>query len=336
MQPVQPIHATRTPKVVWSVDPFHDKLKTQRKTLSAISEVYGPGARIVPAAVLRAGAYNPHNQQFLERWSQLFDAARDSLERLTQGLELLGLERPRILSHESASVTDAVRAIVHFAISESAEAIAVCSHGRSGLSRLVLGSFAETLVLHSPLPVLVVGPKEEAAPVMEVFLFPTDFSEPSKSVFSRLLDIAVAAKARVRIFHKIEYLYPALGYPFVVPPVTADSIESMRDEVRERASSWLNLAQMRGVQAEVVVESGAESTLECLLRAAEMPGTVIAMAAQSGAVASAIAGSLTRQTLRSAPCPVLVLRADQEATTKRFVDEAILMAYAYTSNPLIL
>lgn len=329
-------HANRTPKIVWAVDPFHDHLKTQRKTLGAIQEVFGPKAQIVPASVLRAGTYNPHNQQFLEKWTQLFDAARQSLERLVEGLTVAGLERPRVLSQESASVSDAVRAIVHFAIGEGAEAIAVCSHGRSGLSRLVLGSFAETLVLQSPLPVLVVGPNETAAPKMETFLFPTDFSEPSEAVYRRLLDVAVLAKARVRLFHKIEYLYPALGYPFVVPPVTADSLESLCHEVKERAAPWLALAESLGVPADAVVESGAESTLECLLRAADAPGTVIAMAAVSGPVTSAVVGSLTRQTLRSATCPVLVLRAEQDANVKRFVEEALLMAYAYTAKPLIV
>lgn len=327
---------TRPPKVVWAVDPFHDHLKTQRKTLQAIGEVYGPSVQIVPASVLRAGSYNPHNRQFLEKWAQLFDAARESLDRLVDGIDLAGLERPRILSHESASVTDAVRTLVHFAIAEGAEAIAVCSHGRTGLSRLILGSFTETIVLQSPLPILVVGPKEIAEPKMEMFLFPTDFSDPSKAVFQRLLDVAVLAEAHVRLFHKIEYLYPALGYPFVVPPVNADSLESLREEVRERATPWLKLAESRGVRADAVVESGAESTLDSVLRAAEPPGTVIAMAALSGPVGAAIAGSLTRQTLRAAPCPVLVLRAEQDANVKRFVEEALLMAYAYTTKPLIV
>jgi nucleotide-binding universal stress UspA family protein len=318
------------------VDPFHDHLKTQRKTLRAITEVYGAHVSVVPASVLRAGSYNPHNQQFLEQWPQLVDAARQSLERLVDGIEIRGLERPRLLSQESASVSDAVRAIVHFAIAEGAEAIAVCSHGRSGLSRWILGSFAETLVLQSPLPVLVVGPKEASDRKMETFLFPTDFSAPSQAVFRRLLDVAVDAGARVRLFHKIEYLYPALGYPFVVPPVSADSIEALTNEVRDRAASWLKLAEAAGVRAEAVVESGSESTLDCLLRAAAAPGTVIAMAAQSGPVSSALVGSLTRQTLRAAPCPVLVLRAEQEANVKRFVEEALLMAYAYTAKPLIV
>lgn len=325
-----------TPKVVWAVDPFHDHLKTQRKTLGAIHEVFGSGTSIVPASVLRAGTYNPHHPQFLEKWSQLQTAARESLGRLVEGLDVSGLERPRLLPHESASISDAVRTIVHFAIAEGASAIAVCSHGRQGLSRLVLGSFAETLVMASPLPVLVVGPKEESAPKMETFLFPTDFSEASKAVFRRLLDIAVRAKARVQVFHKIEYLYPALGYPFVVPPVTADSMASMEQEVKARAAPWLALAETMGVPAEARIESGADSTLEHLLRNAAAPGTVVAMAAVAGPVASAMVGSLTRQTLRSAPCPVLVLRAEQEANVKRFVEEALLMAYAYTAKPIVV
>jgi nucleotide-binding universal stress UspA family protein len=43
--------------------------------------------------------------------------------------------------------------------SHTAESLAaICSHGRSGLKRWVLGSVAETVVRHSNNPVLVLRP----------------------------------------------------------------------------------------------------------------------------------------------------------------------------------
>lgn len=48
------------------------------------------------------------------------------------------------------------RAIVEFAEENDADAIVMGSHGREGVSRILLGSVAETVVRRSPVPVTVV------------------------------------------------------------------------------------------------------------------------------------------------------------------------------------
>lgn len=50
----------------------------------------------------------------------------------------------------------AMRGIVDMARQEHADLVIVGSHGRTGISRLMLGSVAAQVVAHSPVPVLVV------------------------------------------------------------------------------------------------------------------------------------------------------------------------------------
>ncbi|HWI81293.1 universal stress protein [Ramlibacter sp.] len=50
----------------------------------------------------------------------------------------------------------AMRGIVDMAQEEKADLVVVGSHGRTGISRLMLGSVAAQVVAHSPVPVLVV------------------------------------------------------------------------------------------------------------------------------------------------------------------------------------
>ncbi len=62
---------------------------------------------------------------------------------------------------QQAVVADAVdvpRAIVEFAHGEKADFIAMATHGRSGLRRLLLGSVAEQVIRHSHVPVVVYPP----------------------------------------------------------------------------------------------------------------------------------------------------------------------------------
>jgi hypothetical protein len=62
---------------------------------------------------------------------------------------------------------------------------------------------------------------------------------------------------------------------------------------------------------------------------------MIAMTSQSGPWSAAILGSLTRQVLRSATCPVLLVHADEPSLAKRFADEVRRAGYAYTAHPLL-
>jgi len=62
---------------------------------------------------------------------------------------------------------DPGRAICNYAHDHGAELIVVPSHGRSGFTRLLLGSVAERIVRHAPCPVLVLrtpAPVEAANP----------------------------------------------------------------------------------------------------------------------------------------------------------------------------
>lgn len=54
-----------------------------------------------------------------------------------------------------AEDANAAESIVSTAVEEQADLIVVGSHGRSGISRLMLGSVAAKVVAQSPLPVLV-------------------------------------------------------------------------------------------------------------------------------------------------------------------------------------
>jgi nucleotide-binding universal stress UspA family protein len=86
-------------------------------------------------------------------------AARASVDELVEGaLADVGAEPPEVLrtvlpGSPSLTLVDA---------SEGADLLVVGSHGRSGLSRLVLGSVAMACVNHAPCPVVVVrAPRED-------------------------------------------------------------------------------------------------------------------------------------------------------------------------------
>ncbi len=89
----------------------------------------------------------------LERLSADIEAeAQQYLEEKRNALAKAGLEKISYASKEGLSADE----IIKYGRKKPDQLIAMCSHGRSGVKRWVLGSVAETVVRHSGDPVLIV------------------------------------------------------------------------------------------------------------------------------------------------------------------------------------
>jgi nucleotide-binding universal stress UspA family protein len=76
------------------------------------------------------------------------------LEEKADVLRKAGLEKVSCASKEGLSADE----IINFARRTSDNLIAMCSHGRSGVTRWMLGSVTESVVRHSGDPVLITRP----------------------------------------------------------------------------------------------------------------------------------------------------------------------------------
>lgn len=325
-------------KVVWAVDAFHEMPNDQLRVGKALNLLFGKiGASLQPVSVLLSGRYNPAEQTFPEKWSDLARAAKNNLEALFEDTKITNLKEPRLIKQEGASVKKGVQTLLQFALEENADLITVSTHSRKGAARLVMGSFAETLVLQSPIPVLVINPKWQPAKKLKHILFPTDFSDASSLVFDRVLRLAKELNCEVLLFHKIESLYPYLGHPFVVPVVSKESISEMTKSYHEKGEAWASRGKSLGVQVKFYLANKPGYALDEILKVAKKASGsgMIAIASQSGPIESVLLGSLTRQVLRSAPCPVLTIHPHQEGLVTKTVGQLKQAAYTYGSHPLI-
>ena len=96
---------------------------------------------------------------YMVNYDELIDSVRDEakeyLDKQVAEVKKLGVAKVSALSKEG-SASDEIIALGH----KTPEGlIAMCSHGRSGIGRWVLGSVAENVVRHSDAPVLVVRAK---------------------------------------------------------------------------------------------------------------------------------------------------------------------------------
>jgi nucleotide-binding universal stress UspA family protein len=210
---------------------------------------------------------------------------------------------------------DPVEVILQQIEERRADLVVMRTRGRAGLSRAVLGSVAEGVVSRSPVPTLLMPPEAVAATQLRTILVPVDGSPGGALALGAAHELARATGARLSLR---QIVVPASSYfvhasavqgaLYIDPRWDEDAVTGARAYVQ----SLIGHLTSEGLECEgdVLFE---DSVAEALVRTArEQRADLIVMSseAHTGA-ARAILGSVTDAVVRSAPCPVLVLRRDR-------------------------
>ncbi len=211
----------------------------------------------------------------------------------------------------------AAQAILDQAAQQEATLIAMTTHGRTGISRWLVGSVAEKVVRSSRVPVLLIrsflptplGDIQAATAVELSFrkiLVPTDGSPAAESVMGPAAELAQLFESRVMVLHaEPPVVIPGHGEMGILPvlpptpsekdPVTVPAAEGFRG---------LGLASYRrtvvGDAAGVILDQAQADGVE-----------LIAMATHGRSGFSRwVLGSVAERVLRHAVIPVLLVRAE--------------------------
>lgn len=231
---------------------------------------------------------------------RLGDDARRGLEATVR--EAHGLGASRVTSKLLTGVP--WHAIVDALEDPAFDLVVMGTHGRTGLSRILLGSVAEKVVRHAPCSVLVVRPDAEAGPFRHA-LCPIDFSEDARRAAEAAVKLVSPGGAGITLLHVIEAPAPYAG--------ELDNPELLRDLDRrsaEHLEQWA--AGLRGMASvPVKVQSrvgwaGAE-TLAAVDADPTIDLVVMGSHGRTG-LKRALVGSVAEKVVRHARCPVLVAR----------------------------
>jgi nucleotide-binding universal stress UspA family protein len=210
--------------------------------------------------------------------------------------------------------------IVNRAAAPSAGLIVMGTHGRTGFSRLFLGSITEKVVRTAICPVLTVPPAAPASvttpAAFKRILCALDFSPSSLKALEYALELGRQANGCVTVVHALEYMDPEESLePSVFDPCRQAAVESHRqrqrliDHARERVHARLAGEPRTWCEIEEVVAID-RAYKEILRRASASDVDLIVMGAQgTGGIELMLYGSNTHNVVRGATCPVLTVRA---------------------------
>lgn len=303
---------TASRKILWAVDPFVRDQAVNRRTAKAVSILASQwNASILPVYVFGQAGTILKSHPFLVRDMQLDGEVR--LERLVGGLDFPEREPLFILEASGPELRSLVDELLLLSKKKKVGLIAMGTHARKGLERLLYGSFAETLIHRADVPLYVINPQGAISKRLNHVLFPTDFSAESKAAFKRVIAFARELRANLTIFHVLKLDDVIWGEPGMgIYPAPADLLPQEIKNRTSEAERWAELARASGVITSFEVERRVTGTVcDAVVEIAQRRATLIAMAAHSGPLATALLGSVTRQVTRCAPCPVWVVHTEQ-------------------------
>lgn len=236
------------------------------------------------------------------------DEAGVAMQRLQERLGREGLRcQAKVVRGEPAEQ------ILAFERALRPDYVAMATHGRSGVSRLVRGSTAERVVRHAIVPVLLYNPLAPGAAGRSVVdaaaaagpfgrvLVPLDGSALADEVLPHVERLVRAYGAEVLLLRVEPYQYTIAPSPLVEPLWDARAVEATLEGARDRL-------QRAGARVSVMAAYGVVPAE--ILRAARDCDLVAMCTHGRGGVSRWWFGSVAEQVVRHCTTPLLVVRSE--------------------------
>lgn len=295
-------------RILWAVDAFQaDEVSENvryllgaltRSTLASIQPVYilGPATAQVPT--------DPFT-----KYAEAFEAlAEKKLASMVAKLDMPNLLNAKILINPSESLRQDAKTLNDYAFKTKADLIVVSTRAGKGLTRLVFGSFAETLTTQSRTPVISVNPDTKVREKISNILFPTNFSSKFRKSFEKVVALSRELDAKVTLYYKS----PEVREVFMRPELRAYLEEHTQNAI-DRSQEWKQWAVHAGAHLNIEIDRAPGFLGSSILNYAEQNNMdLIAMATQSEPVSAFLLGSVTRQVVRESACPVWTIKVEEE------------------------
>jgi nucleotide-binding universal stress UspA family protein len=183
------------------------------------------------------------------------------------------------------------------------------THGRTGAEKMLLGSVAEEIFRHSPVPVLTIGPAVRIKPrrewQLQRILFPTDFTPESSAAVPYVVSLAKENEACLVLLHVIRRRIQGTENEAARSDITVAEAFHYLDITIPRDAGLTTPPETRiqfGQPGNTIVEAAK-------LFGADLIVLGVRSAANHLGAATHLERATAHKVVAHAPCPVLTVRA---------------------------
>jgi nucleotide-binding universal stress UspA family protein len=237
-----------------------------------------------------------------EAMPQIMEAAEEQAKIEAQQLHTMLAGVPHEVSVAEGEVWPTISEIAR---KEKTDLIVIGTHGRTGVTRALLGSVAEEIFRRAAPPVLTVGPHvskdTERRLEMKEILYATDFSRESLEALPFAVSLAQEHQARLTLLH------------VVTPPEVGELVhaEQYAESIRRRLQALVPAEAEPWCEPNFMVKHGPEA--DKIMEVANALGAdliVLGVRGAEGAMGAAthLLQSIAHRVVTQARCPVLTVR----------------------------
>ncbi len=244
------------------------------------------------------------NDPYLLAGPEAYVAARDAARRDLHDLEAQMKRAHGEPSHDNYHLYllegDVATAILNFSREKEIDLIVLGTHGRGNLQKALLGSVAESVFRHSPVPVLTLGPsvcRAAGTGAPRTILVAADFTPASRRAVQFATALARERKSNLTLLH---VLGPKQWQHLPDRAAAEQGIEKRLMELVEHEGD--------GLHCSVRVAAGPITQRILEVAKEEAADLLVLGVRPSGGVLDRLVIPHAYEIVRESPCPVLTLR----------------------------
>ena len=303
-------------KVLWAINPFDEDQCVFDRSIEVLKLLNKAKAiNLIPVFVLSPETLKFAGQLSVKDLRQFAPEARAKIETKMHGLAEIQSSLPHIIFNTSVSTSADVKKINQFAVKQSVDLILCSKHTRSDFSTIFLGSFTESLLMASKVPLLIVPNRKQKIDSLKNIAFPVDLVHNQGVVFRKLAQFVKEFSGRLSLVHKL---------PSPVDPLLQNSSymlgggwisvgEFFKLDIKQRKDKLAKLqTKMAGfgvkVKTEMITEPGSIAEGVRKLQK-EQAVDMIALNSRARSRTSYFLGSVARAITKEVDCPIWIFHA---------------------------
>ena len=244
------------------------------------------------------------NDPYLLAGPEAYVAARDAARRDLEDLESQVKRAHGELEHDDYHLYllegDVAQSILDFAQKQEIDLIVLGTHGRGALPKALLGSVAERVFRHSPVPVLTLGPCASHAHrdrPPRTILVAADFTPASRRAIRFAAALAQEHGSNLTLLHVLD------PKPLQDMPDHA----AVEQGIKRRLTELLG-CEANGVHCSIRIAVGRVTQRILEIAREEVADLLVLGVRPSGGVLDRLVIPHAYEIVRDSPCPVLTLR----------------------------
>lgn len=283
-------------KILWSFDPFGQNKDLHVFGKNILTNLFGAKDSIEAVYVASNSEAELATAFHIPASKRYSSYPKGLMKEEIKGMNLKKV-KSEVLVEKSLSLTSVVKNIVEYSKKKNIDLILIATNTKKILPKMVLGSFAETLVHMSVCDLLIYHQKTKfQMRTPKNLLYAHDFSSKGSIGLERAIVYAKKWNATLTIV-------------YIPVPEVGMELHTFKDSVQKRVQKIEKALENQKVKGKVHLEYDVKPITETILNVASKTNAdLIAVAAQSSKLAALIGGSITRQILRESSLPTLVLK----------------------------